>query len=218
MARRKSGASQAEASRDLLAEASMLADTVLTAVTPDHLLYAYLNIFLASRAESRRTAFSFLVTSELRPPCEVLHSAFIQREQARLDPFILGEYGPRMSAWAESRWLYWLDRKLEIPSGGRFWFVPNDQLHLVQPTGAAGLAHVGRGSPPNPSWRYRKLKTDTSPWTFHSTSDTLNHAIRLLSEVCAVVLFHNEPADLDEFINEHDLEAYPLAEEGLELA
>jgi hypothetical protein len=218
MAGRALGASAAPAADALLATAGR-ADIVITAVAPDHLLYAYLDLFHRLRSDDYVRDSTYLVaTWRLRRTFEVVHAAFIGREHTRLDPFLLDQYGAAMSAWGESRWLIWLDDKLRVPPDRRrIWFVLNDELNRVHPQGHAVLVHIGRGKLPPPRWAHRVPELDTSPWTLHSDERTLADTARRLAPAGTVILFHNYENRLKRFVARHHLDAYALGSDGLEL-
>jgi hypothetical protein len=136
---------------------------------------------------------------------QMLHGAFIDRAAERLDPLLIAQYGRTMSAWAETRWLYWLDELTTLPAdGARVWLIHPDELGAVS-IGSAALAWIGR-RPADSLGGFTDAQIDTSPWTQHSDSRTIVRAVRELSRHAQVVLFHSFPRRLDRFIDDNALE------------
>jgi hypothetical protein len=154
------------------------------------------------------------MTSRAKPLMRLLHAAFIDRAEERLDPLLVAQYGHSMSAWAETRWLYWLDELTSPPAdGARLWLLHPDELGAV-PTTTAALAFVGRGAASTVHDAMPSAGIDTSPWTQHSDAPTLVRAVRQLAEHALVVLFHNFPRRLDAFIAANALKrCRPLRDE-----
>jgi len=111
-----------------------------------------------------------------------------------------------MSAWAETRWLYWLDHLNEPPiDGARVWLVHPDELDQLAPRMNPVVAWIGRRSDGDVPSGLAEARIDTTPWTQHSDAPTIARAARGLSEYARVVLFHNFPTRLDKFIAEYQL-------------
>lgn len=222
MAARPSGATTDNAAAELLEHSEQYSDLVVTAADIDLLLYAYLDVFHNVSQSARRHSVSFLVAPRLRPLFETTHSAFIQREHEDLDPFILGQYKATMTAWAESRWLYWMNdaRRFQSP-GKRIWFVPANERKAVAPSGRAGVVYVGRGDVPDPlPWPADSLDVPTTAWSLHSGTEVLRDAIRAIGGDARIVLFHDFPRRLRKFSNsfDHDAELTVLSQDAVELS
>jgi hypothetical protein len=190
-------------------------DLVVLADSPEHLLYAYLDLFHAVQGGPDRHSTSFLLPGTLRPMFRLLHSAFIRRSVHELDPFLLGQYGSTMSSWGESRWLFWLDHVSSTPQGRRIWFLsprepgPGVDARTVDfvAVGRGELGTLGRSR----GW-YELNDCDPSAWTLHSSADTLASAIPQLQRAGAkVVLFHNFGKRLRSWAREHQLDVDVLS-------
>ena len=213
MAGRDAGASKAEPAQKALRECDD-ADLVILGDSGDHLLYAYLDLFHAVQRSNRRHTRSFVVTGSVRSLATAVHSSFIRRDIAATDQVLAGQYGRSMPAWGESRWLYWLDRLSSRPEGSTIWFATRDEIERIPAGPGTPVAYVGRAEvPPIPHGRsWRNLDIDTSPWTSHSSHDTLVDAVRRLDEArCRVVLFHNFPKRIRKFVATNGLEAEALS-------
>jgi hypothetical protein len=183
-------------------------DVVVIGDNADYLLYAYLDLFHQAQRGPSRHQVSFLVTARMRPTFEVLHDAFIRRDVEALDPFLAGQYGRAMSAWAESRWLFWLESRTSIPEPRRYWFITRDEWSLFDIPDNALVIGVGR-LPLPPGVRTTEL--DTSPWTLHSGPSALADGIARITRAGArVCLFHNFSRRIRKFIMSADLSAIPL--------
>lgn len=174
----------------------------------DHLLYAYLDIFHKMKSGTDRNSVSLVVTERVRPLFQVLHDAFIHRRLEALDPFLAGQYGTSMSAWGESRWLYWHGPQGMTPKGRRVWFLTPDELATaILPDGTAVLT-VGRVEAIG---MVRPENVDTTPWTGHSDQAALTECVQQLEAAGhAVILFHNFRRRISKYAKGHGLAAQPL--------
>ncbi|HZQ78084.1 MAG TPA: MBL fold metallo-hydrolase [Acidimicrobiia bacterium] len=193
MAGRPFGAGDNDLAADVLRKAAD--DLVVLADSPEHLLYAYLDLFHTVQNGPDRHSTSFLLPGALQPMFRLLHSAFIRRSVNQLDPFLLGQYGSTMSSWGESRWLFWLDHLRAKPQGRRIWFLSPRESGPEHDACAVDFVAVGRGDLGllGRSRGWSELSDcDPSAWTLHSSADTLASAIPQLQQAGAtVVLFHN---------------------------
>jgi glyoxylase-like metal-dependent hydrolase (beta-lactamase superfamily II) len=125
MAGREGGGSQTDAAGALLAEAQGATDIVLCPHDASQLLYAHLDLFSrVKESPTTRHGVSFILSNKVRFLVQLLHAAFINRELDQVDPFLVAQYGTSMSAWAESRWVYWLEEMMSTPSETpRVWLV-----------------------------------------------------------------------------------------------
>ena len=216
MAGRAGGASSDSVADDVIDLLDRESDIVLTAEGADHLLYAYLDLFKVVHKSARRGSINFIVSRSMRPLFNVIHDAYMHRAFERLDPYLYAHYGKTMSAWAESRWLYWSDGEaLESPSAQTLWFFPHRQLSML-PRRCQLALNIGR--PPRPEFTFRGVlasELDTSAWTLHSDQASIEEAAAQLSRLAKVVLFHNFPDRLRKFIARRTLSAVPLTGEAV---
>lgn len=224
MAGRDHGVSQTETAPALLSKFSEYEDIAIVSNDVEHLLYAYLDLFHTAKVGSdTRGQIEFIATPLLRSVFEVLHSAFITRQLDLLDPFLVSQYGKSMSAWAESRWLYWLGPDCQLEEGSRYrrlWFVTIAEIGLVMPRSKVGLVSVGRlthdFSAVRPNWE--KVGLDSAVWTLHSDEDTLSQSIRELSmHNASVLLFHNYEKRIKKFASRNRLTCAPLEDKPFPL-
>jgi glyoxylase-like metal-dependent hydrolase (beta-lactamase superfamily II) len=214
MAGRKEGASGAAAAMQVRELLGAVPDVVICSRDASQLLYAHLDLFATGKTDpATRTGVSTIMTPRARPLMRLLHAAFIDRAEERLDPLLVAQYGRSMSAWAETRWLYWLDELTSPPTdGARIWLLHPDELGAV-PTTTAALAFVGGGAD-TVQEAIPTARIDTSPWTQHSDAPTLVRAVRQLAVHARVLLFHNFPRRLEAFIAANALpECRPLRNE-----
>ena len=214
MAGRSVGASLSPASSRLVTETE--GSVVVQASSGEHLLYAYLDLFREIQRSERRHSASFVMTSSARPLFEILHSAFIRRNTNELDPFLHAQYGESMSAWGESRWLYWSDDLRSVPKNRCFWFLTDSEVASGAGPERGAVVHVGRddlGGAVGPGAGWERLpEFDTTPWTLHSNEDTIAKAAdQLASAGARVVLFHNFSKRLRRFVASRNLSAEPLS-------
>lgn len=206
MAGRQEGASQATPAQWVVKETDTR-DVVVVA-HHDHLLYAYLDIFHSAKSGPERNTLHLVVTSRVRPLFGVLHDAFIRRQLESLDPFLAGQYGKTMSAWGESRWLYWFTGHASIPKGPRVWFLTPEEVENAAFPSNAALLTIGRATLPvadTPS------TVDTTPWTGHSDQESLADGVRAFEAAGHdVVLFHNFRKRLARFSRDNGVGAKPL--------
>lgn len=226
MAGRQFGANTESAAQALYRESSKYRDIVILAESPEQLLYAYLDLFhFAIKSASLRHKVNFLLTSHLRPIFQLLHDAFIRRDYDSLDPFISSQYGSTMSAWAESRWLFWLSQDLAIPvckgNETRLWFLTEGDLHLLQTDSKPLVARIGRIATDDSDTHITDCpssNTDTSPWTLHSTGTEVSGFVEMINETARVCLFHNFPRRLHRFVNRNNLDCDVLTSKFLPLS
>ena len=216
MAGRDGGASTRAIADGVIDLLDQHGDLVLTAEGAEHLLYAYLDLFTRVNSSARRGSINFVLTRAMRPLFEVIHDAYMHRDFHRLDPYVQAHYGKTMSAWGESRWLYWSDGEaLAPPRTQTLWFFPHRQIAALPPHCKA-MINIGR-SPRNDRTEGEGsyLKLDTSPWTLHSDETAIVEAMRQLSQYGRVALFHNYPGRLRSFIRRHGILATALTSEAL---
>jgi hypothetical protein len=201
MAGREAGASSS-APAELLTD--QYGEVVVVAESAEHLLYAYLDLYFAVQHCASRNTVSFICSSSMRPMFQILHRPFIKREYETLDPFISAQYGRSMSAWAESRWLYWLDKSGTLPEGRRFWFIPLSEFDPGMFVSDATFLFIGRPDRAPVDQRFAAI--DTTPWTLHTADSGLADATRTLLGVGArVALFHNMTKRAQKFLSAHGL-------------
>ena len=195
-------------------------DIAIVAPDSTYLLYAYMDVFWKAKESERfRHTLNFLVTPRLRDLFRQTHESFILRDFAQQDPFMRGQYGDAMSAWAESRWLYWLDDLASVPTGKpRLWFLEKRDYDHFAPDGSAAHVRVGRAPAIADSWTtVQSLDIDTSPWTLHSSSTVLASALEDVAKEAKVVLFHNYADRLNRFIRQTASSATSLSSEPIPL-
>lgn len=204
MAGRDAGASLATPAKQLVSSGC---DLVIVGESAEHLLYAYIDLFhTVQRSEEHRHTVSFVCSSELRPMFSILHVPFIRRELAELDPFLAAQYGSTMSAWGESRWLYWRQQLAGPPAGRLIHFTPVADFDASVGGPGAIVVYIGRPNkaPEDP----RRTTVDTTPWTLHSNQQAVVEATRKLSNLGARVgLFHNHSRRIKKFISNNELAA-----------
>ncbi len=214
------GASTNRPAYGLLEHCGRFSDIAVVAQDLEQLLYAYLDLYYEIRSrEGLYRQAAFLVPIELRPMFTYLHRAFIERDIAELDPFILSQYGKEFLAWGESSFLYWVDGsepKDSLPQDKlRFWFVTPRHAGLILRD--RELAHVIVGREVNwlaeDSIPGSRLDVDTTSWSLHSSAEVLQMTIEHFAQHCTVVLFHNYPKRIQQFISRQGLKAYALSDE-----
>ncbi len=212
MAGRAAGASMAQPS-PLALDSSEHRDLVVVGDSNDHLFYAYLDLFHNVQKSDRRHSRSFVLTGSIRPLARTVHSAFITREIGQIDPILAGQFGKSMSAWGESRWLYWLDRLSSRPIGSTIWFVTTDEVETVPAGPGTVVVYVGRAEAPMLPERlaWETLSADTTAWTSHSSEAALIEGVRRLQTHGNVVLFHNFPKRIRKFTQSNNLSAEALS-------
>ncbi len=224
MVGRRHGVTKAETAVELLDSLSDHEDMVLVSDEVEQLLYAFLDLFHTAKSKpTTRSGIEFIASTKLRPVFEVIHSAFMARQLDMLDPFLDAQYGKSMSAWAETRWLYWLDRDLRLASGSRYkriWFITKDEIGLVLRRGKIGVISIGRS--------YREavaslleadvLDLDSAVWTLHSNEASLIKAIKHLQATCEIVLFHNFAKRIRRFSKENDLSCRALSRAAVSIS
>lgn len=219
MAGRSAGATQGAEALRVLDHLRASDDVALIADSPEHLLYAYLDLFYSvSQNPHWRGVVHFLVTGRLRPFFQMLHSAFFGGDASNLDRFITAQYGATRSAWAESRNLFWLDRLSSRPSSKRIWFATPPEYTTL---GAASIDTVllGRCTPEALGTHASLLPIDSDAWSLHSREQEIAEAVRSLSAKEAhVLLFHNFSGRLRKFIRNAAIEATPLSSEPLSIS
>ena len=215
MAGRVGGASLANPGDDLLKSAQD--DIVVWADSGEHLLYAYLDIFSRVQHSDLRHSSAFMVSKSARPLFEIVHDAFIRRSIKELDPFLASQYASGMSAWGESRWLFWTeDQPIDLPNMRRIWFLTTHEIEKGLGPEKCEFVHLGREdnnfSTMRPEGWIRLESVDTTPWTLHSNEASIIDAVAALSsEKNQIVLFHNFSNRLRKFIEKNELQALPLS-------
>jgi len=214
MAGRSAGASTATPARSLIDQDAE--QIVVVADSGEHLLYSYLDIFHEIQSSQDRHSTSFVVSRSTRYLFELIHSAFIRRRTLELDPFILGQYGATMSAWGESRWLYWSDDMTETPTNRTIWFMTRQDLRTIAGPREASIVTIGRDDIKD-DFTHRHSWTvlagiDTTPWTLHSSEVAVAEMCTRLQDIgIQVVLFHNYSGRMRKFIRDRRLNVMPLS-------
>ena len=215
MAGRSGGASLANPGVDLLKSAQK--EIVVWADSGEHLLYAYLDIFSRIQQSEIRHSSTFIVSKSARPLFEIVHDAFIRRSIKELDPFLAAQYASGMSAWGESRWLFWAEEHpINLPDMRRIWFLTTRDIKNSVGPEKCDFVHLGREdnnfSVVTPSGWHRLENVDTTPWTLHSNEGSIIDAVAALkSEKNQIVLFHNFSNRLRKFIEKNEIQATPLS-------
>ncbi len=136
MVGRDHGASQHRAASEIVEVAAGYTDIVVTSRDAEQLLYAYLDVYNRVTGSDRtRHTCAFVVTSRLRKTFQIVHAHFMSNRTEGLDPFIDSQYRASRSAWAETRWLFWL---------GRYHELPRQSALLVCQRGGAGQSEASR--------------------------------------------------------------------------
>lgn len=224
MAQRRFGASHADSAAELLQHSGKYKDIVLLARDAEQLLYSYLDLFQRSRLASRYAdRVAFVLSPKLRILFEILHASFMSRDVSDIDPFILSQYGKSMSAWGESRWLFWLDScdvsELLDTELLRLWFISEDELAFTDEIELGYLVTIGslRDLKSDLNMPLMELPIDSSPWTLHSDDKTLVEVVRVLEGKSTVVLFHNFPKRLRAFSKRNSLDCIALSASAISL-
>lgn len=212
MAGRRAGASEADAASQFFERTKHLGDVAVVSRDSEQLMYSYLDLFhYAKKTPELRFSTHFLITSKLKPLFRLLHASYIAREMHLLDPLLEAQYGRTMSAWAESRFLYWLHRRTVPPENRsdalRIWFITQGEMDGCMNLPAMHVALVGALPTTPAQWEAGAsiIGTDTSPWTLHSDEDTLLALIRQLQSSARLILFHNFPKRLRRFVQENQV-------------
>lgn len=203
MAARTAGASGTDTAQALLSKFTNSDDLIILSHDMAHLLYAYLDLFHVVKENTIfRHNVDFLATPLLKSIFHVVHAAFIGRELNALDPILASQYGKSMSAWAESKFLYWINSNAVLPHGRnrkRIWLLTPSELKSQKTLANAFTAPIGRFTDQEISM-LKILSLDTSPWTSHSNSETLRTVLPGIAERACVVLFHDYPKRLQKFV------------------
>ena len=215
MAGRKEGASPTNAAKQTVDHLQNVDDILILSNDPDQLLYAYLDLFFFTKERlNLRSGIQFIAGSRIRSIVELVHSAFIARRLEELDPFILSQYGKSMSAWAESRWLFWLGPDLKIPLETplkRIWLTTLHEISSVKFRERAGTVRVGRAaSDSSLTLPAPELQVDSSAWTQHSDEESLSELVASLSGHAKVGLYHNFPKKLTKFVAKNALSCFVI--------
>lgn len=224
MAGRAHGVTMSETANALLGKLSGYEDIAIISSDVEQLLYAFLDLFhTAKNMADTRAQIEFIATTELRSVFEIVHSAFIARQLDLLDPFLAAQYGESMSAWAESRWLYWLGPALHLGSGVRYkriWFITQAEMSLISERGKLGLVLLGRleGDTSVAAHGGAVLDLDSAVWTLHSNDALICDAVRQLHPKSNVVLFHNFEKRLRKFSTLNGLSCVPLSKAAILLS
>jgi glyoxylase-like metal-dependent hydrolase (beta-lactamase superfamily II) len=224
MAGRIAGASEVNAARELFEHTRPFCDVIVLSRDPEQLLYAYLDIFHYAKGNKElRTRTHFIAPPRLRDLFQVLHSSFIAREMDRLDRFILLQYGSSMSAWGESRSLYWRTSNAELPETiegeRRIWFLTVDDQTPSAFSEQAGVVTIARVDTEEAAARFSAVPVhiDTSAWTLHSDEISLAETIQDLQHEAKIVLFHNFPNRIKKFAEFRHLECSAITSSTLVL-
>ena len=215
-------ASDSDAAATTLNALEQCDDVVLVSNDVEQLLYAYLDLFFVSKSNDQtRSQIEYLASAELRKVIEVLHSAFISRNLDSLDPFIASQYQSSMSAWAESRWLYWLSASGQVPCESKYkriWLVPVSEIGSVVPRGKVGYVGIGRAEDVQLDLPLaEKITVDSTAWTLHSNEGILLRAISAIQQVGRVALFHNFSRRLRKFAKANNVECEVLGSDPITL-
>jgi len=211
MASRPHGASQINISRELLKSIdNKFKKCVLVARDPEQLVYAFIDLFYHIK-ETKRNDYSFVFPRYIKKLFALMHTSFIKRDANNYDQILFGQYGKSMSAWGESRWLYWVndDSDLNICSdmGKIIYFSTSDKLKLFPSFANIPYASIG---PKDKFERYdllgEEILLDTSPWTMHSSSDTIIEFVNSLSSINEIILFHDFTKRLDRFVKKNNIQ------------
>ncbi len=220
MAGRDQGASGENVAKLALGLFERFDDIVLVANDVEQLLYAYLDLFfVAKSSDDLRAQVEFFATLGLREVFRILHSAFISRDLDSLDPFIFSQYGSSMSSWAESRWLYWIDKDSLVSNDlkyRRIWLVCADETGKVVCRGRTCFIRIGRAAEMTTSeGGVENTELDCSAWTLHSDETALVRTIQNLKACGEIALFHNFPKRLRKFARDHGVESKVIDSKGI---
>jgi glyoxylase-like metal-dependent hydrolase (beta-lactamase superfamily II) len=222
MAGRDLGAASHNVADDTLKALDKYEDIVIVSNDVEQLLYAYLDLYHTGKEGQSRGTVEFVVSAELRRVFEVLHSDFIFRNLTQTDPFLSSQYRESMSSWAENRWLFWLEERLNLSTQGshrRIWLVPSAELAAIRPTGKTGLIPIGRAEDAalDAPFPFDRLSVDSSPWTLHSDESCLQKVKHEVMRHAKVVLFHNFVRRLKKFANGAGLSCDALGQDVIPL-
>lgn len=196
MAGRPLGAGSHNVAADALKTLDHYDDVVLVSNDVEQLLYAYLDLYYTGKEGPSRGTVEFIVSAGLRRIFEIIHSNFIARNLTQADAFLAAQYRESMSAWAETRWLFWLGEDLNLSAKAKYrriWLVPTAELASVRPKGKTGLIPIGRAEDAalDAPFPFDRLSVDSSAWTLHSDEDCLQKVVHEVEKHAKVVLFHN---------------------------
>lgn len=222
MAGRDLGAGSHNAALEALKALDKYEDIVLVSNDVEQLLYAYLDLYHTGKEGAARGTVEFVVSSGLKSIFEILHSDFIARNLTQTDPFLAAQYRESMSAWGETRWLFWIDGKLTLSTQGshrRIWLVPSTELAAVRPTGKVALIPIGRAEDAAlvPPFAFDRLSVDSSPWTLHSDETCLQKVVPEIEKHAKVILFHNFVRRLKKFASGAGLSCDALGQDLIPL-
>jgi hypothetical protein len=224
MAGRDIGAGSHNAAADTLKALDQgCEDVVLVSNDVEQLLYAYLDLYHSGKEGSSRGTIEFVVSGGLKKVFEILHSDFIARNLSQADAFLAAQYRESMSAWAETRWLFWLGESYRLSTQQthrRIWLVSSAELALVQPSGKAGLIPIGRAEEAalDIPFSFERLAVDSSAWTLHSDQDCLQRVVHELQGGAMIVLFHNFVRRLKKFVEGAGLTCGALGQDMISLS
>jgi hypothetical protein len=194
---------------NLFSELQIELPVVIVGREIDHLVFAYLDVFFKSITGLDRNNVTFVVSSKAKETFQVLHSEYLKKGSLSKDAFLKGQYGSRMSAWGESRWLFWLDSLKNAPIGKAVYFLTPEEVNSPNaPKRARSIEITNRTNSrlELPAGWEEVGAFDTSPWTGHSDQDILTNAVRELKQLNAeVVLFHNFPRRLKNYAHHNNL-------------
>lgn len=213
MAGRNLGSSTVSLAEQVISASNDFEDVFLVASDIEQLLYAYLDLFFYIKESPQlRYTVSFFMPHRLKHLFQVIHANFISRQLSEADPFLLHQYGKSMSAWAESRSLYWLEQKSHIHGNlygnKRMWFCSANALPQKASESTSAVLGLGRWSDQS---KLRDicgghvLNVDTFAWAQHSDAKLIEHVTGQLANKTRVVLFHNFERRLSKFISQKNL-------------
>lgn len=222
MAGRDLGAGSHNVAVEALKTLDQYGDLVLVSNDIEQLLYAYLDLYHTAKEGPLRGTVEFVVSEGLKRIFEILHSDFIARNLSQTDPFLAAQYRESMSAWAETRWLFWLEEGVKLSTDSnyrRIWLVPSAELAAVRPVGKAGLIPIGRAEDAalDAPFPFERSPVDSSPWTLHSDEGCLRKVVEEIEQHAEVVLFHNFVRRLKKFVTNAGLSCAALGQDPIPL-
>jgi hypothetical protein len=159
-----------------------------------------------------------MLDDTIRSLFQALNKAYMQRNFNAIDPFLLGQYGGNIIAWADNVFTYWIRETSELPPYGngkkRLWFVNAIDTPHCQIPFDARIVHLGHNRFTTDSALYEIHEFKLSPWSSHTKEKDLIEFIRQISDKARIILFHNFPKRLRKFIKLNNLDATALDSEG----
>ena len=212
MASRTTGASQKQASEDIIStlENKLHSKCVIFSRDPEQLIYSLIDIFHYVKTNNRNN-YSFIFPVYFKELFRLIHKSFIKREKGSYDQILYGQYGDSLSAWGESRWLYWISDESEIElieeNSKVIIFMTYDDIQSFPSVKSIPYVTIGPIDKDKAViLSDAQLNIDSSPWTLHSSSDTLTESIKELSkDKINVILFHDFSKRLNKYIVNNNL-------------